>query len=550
MSRIIKYLFRLIALSALIYLAYTYTHKYIFPILLVIYLVIAGITLLSGIAMIRHGKRYNRRAKDDVIDNMTKKESLHNRIRFFFIGNLSTLINLLNWPGLFLYYLLHPIKQGRSIKKTLSDVDSRMVHHWVSINTFILLILFYLFTKTNGQGYGFGEVFLYALAIGILLKHSSYIIDKISLPRKLRRLSSKPYSLFIIILIFDFLSLVLVYSLISVSEKLYTISYVDIKNVVENLFTFQELVELFQGKSLSYDSILVSVSGFMFYTCLIGNILKYKEFQKDDEDYEWLMNKNNFQGKYTTSIMMYDKIKNKGDNAKQHKVIALLGNKDLESARKLLKKQLADTLNEDPTDYYFNLLGACAIYDFDVPIYIDLITEGIVLDVPDYLLMNAVVIINESENYYKKMIDVFIQFRDTYPLTLANLYLFGKDYENASRCLALSDSTLSVNIILKIAVELELEIKNNPEKVDIVEDWIESNYQFINTIEIDNLNKWESMAIFVRLIIIEKRLELVEDERCNIISEYILRLKERYADDIQTQEVFLAAERDVKKILK
>ena len=259
MSRIIKYLFRLIVVSALIYLAYTYTLKYIFPILLVIYLVIAGTTLLSGIAMIRHGNRYKRRAKDIIVDRITKKESLLNRIRFYFIGNLSTLINLLNWPVIYLYFLLHPPKQGGPIKKTLLDANSRMVHHWVSINTFILLILFYLFTKTNGQGYGFGKVFLYALAIGILLKHSSYLIDKISLPKKLRRLSSKPYSLFIIIMIFDFLSLVLVYSLISVNEEFYILSYVDVKNVAENLFTFQQLFELFQGKALSYDSILVSV---------------------------------------------------------------------------------------------------------------------------------------------------------------------------------------------------------------------------------------------------------------------------------------------------
>jgi hypothetical protein len=537
-----------------------------------IYFSIGFILYIVGIVTVRKKLKSKRTAKDFILSSLSNKPItplLKLRIYSYFI--FSSITNIMYWPaGILLGINSGALKidSGKdSFKKYIENTNAKIFDHWLSIYAFLILLIGYSLVKLGLQSHGYGLIFMYISIACVVIKHIDFLLEPTGITSRLRRLSSKPFIIFLTILFFDFLTLVFSFTLITSKSVPPEFSYAGASESINSLYKFQQFSILFEGKKLNLNEMLMGISGLMFYLALIRNVFNIKEFKRNDEDIIWLMARYNQQGKYKACLRLVKQLKGKSPGSDYNEIVACIGDNNMDRARKKLSQIKTDfTLDEHHT-LYVQLFNISFLNNFDKSILLELIEEAIIYDFPDVLLMDSIVIMNETEEFYLKALEIINQFAEKYPFTLLQLYIQLNRIEESLLLLKSLNVKEPFEIFIKSTKELQILIFSL--KHDLSEKKIFSLFELVdNTLSsIGHVykilkTKYEKLIFYGHLNLFEIVLALFHELFLEILPEDYnydaamkdivdlkLKIKEEFLDDEGAQLQFKAAD-NMNSILK
>lgn len=305
------------------------------------------------------------------------------------------------------------------------------------------------------------------------------------MPKRLRRTSANPYRTFLFLIIIDFASLLLVFTLVLSNHIPSQITINNLFVVAKDLFQFRQLLKIIEGQSLTVYQILSGCAGLLFYLAYIRILMRFKDFKQHDDDRVWLAHQNNLLGNFSTSIRILEQIKINTRESKINCIIALLGVDQLIKAKDEAIK-LIELINEkQEKDFLFRILVDCTILT-KIPkkTIISLIEDGVLCEVSDVTMQDILsfMLITRPE-IFKEITSILMAKNDKYPLSIAILKLHENKTEEACELLESTMPGKEIEEITRFMLHLraKLQDSNSVEEEDLryFKMWINKYYSVV-----------------------------------------------------------------------
>ncbi len=512
----------LVLLASLGYLFYLYILPRWAMILFYLYFLIGIVFyILSSIIFFKDLSK-SKSIKDELLGSIAKvfdKKKIISQFRSF-ISTTFTLIELaILWPIEIIIGLI--IGQKRQIKSPkdamlYNSIELKDPYH--SIFAFSIIIIIYILGQLGLNGQGYGQILIIIFGLSVVSRHIHYTFEIEGLPTRLRRTSTNPYLIFVMIILFDFLSLILSCVLIVSGYNIKLISLVDLETTSSILFRFREYFRFVSGEKLIINEVLVSIFGLFFYLALLRILLRFKEFKKQDVDYHWLANKQNMLGNFSNALRILKNIKTKTIVTELYSIIGLIGVNELEQAEERAKSfiiQKGD--NPDKNKVFQVLIDACVIDPIPKNIVLSVLKRAIEQKVDDVRIQDAVGLFSLSnEEYVSVLHDRLSPIKAEYPLAFANLNINMGNYLEAQNTLASATPGTELEEIVRLTMNARATLSNNDTNEDedsiFLNDWLKINMPVIKNLLTNLDNAWEKAIIFGQLLFIRHVVTSMAEE--------------------------------------
>jgi tetratricopeptide (TPR) repeat protein len=295
------------------------------------------------------------------IANSLRSDSFFQRFRTglgYFLNIACT--GLLPWET-----LLGAVKNGWQNRKQMHNISNVLanerLHPTIVTKHLMTLIIVsalygisYLLTVPND----FGKVFLLLMVLGVLLKSISYSVNPVTLTANLRQSLGIPYLNYLVIAI-----ILLATFILSLAGGLYGVPNVTWEGLVAlsiDMHRFQKIYGIFTGEIAELSSYFITLAGFIFYTSVLGTVIKYREFIKTEEDYAKIAQSFLFLGKFNDALLYLDKIKTKDQNSLMFRAVAYIGVNQIQKAIETHDKAQSFAEKEFDNDMTYALLISTA----------------------------------------------------------------------------------------------------------------------------------------------------------------------------------------------
>lgn len=280
--------------------------------------------------------------------------------------------------------------------------------------------------------YMYRKWFLVLMVVHIILKYLSYLSDTDSLPQKLRSSLGNPYIKFAIILVVDFIVICLSINAYTYWDGGEYFLPTNILKIVSEMMSFQKIREL-QLSSLQPINILVIVVGFLYYTVIIENVLKFKEFVRKDEDYLSMATEHIFAKRYSNALENIKKVKIPNTQSAYAEMVAYIGVGEFEDAVSRLKtlRQL-EQKGTSTTKLYELLLISSLQYKIPPRLILRLIGDAISHKIEDSHLAGVVQFGLVTKDLEEETVNKILELNggiERYPLTIMAMLLLTKQYD-------------------------------------------------------------------------------------------------------------------------
>lgn len=259
---------------------------------------------------------------------MTNRQSVLDRFQLAVTIVVTPIYMALSWPGAIAAYVvlirraLTPALRGNLIaigaRQLLAATD-------IYVSAGVLLLLLCVAPVDFWFGLSdYGRDFVIALLIATGARHVTYTIG-MSIGQKLRRGIGNPYRQFVLLAASDFLILVLAYSILMGVFAGSRIDWSRLQLVALHMVNpseWRDLVDLQGFLSLDWFS---NVSSVLFSGALLSSIIRYKEFQPDDEDYIAMAGAHLATARFGSALACIDRVKEQNSRAYLQRGVALLG---------------------------------------------------------------------------------------------------------------------------------------------------------------------------------------------------------------------------------
>jgi hypothetical protein len=225
-----------------------------------------------------------------------------------------------------------PKKEHSGLDNFLINWQLQTTEHLHAAYAAAFIGAIYALSLAGVAGNGYGRAFMFTAAASVLFRHIRYAVEIEGLPVRLRRVAASPYFTFLAIVLCDLSSLVLAFTLLTTGLPPAQIKLEDVATTASGLFSFRELGRLLFGAQLSARQIAVAMAGLVFYLGLLRILLRFKDFARTDDDYNWLASNNNMLGKFTTAMHFIRNIKARTKEAEYSYMVSLLGVNQVEAA--------------------------------------------------------------------------------------------------------------------------------------------------------------------------------------------------------------------------
>jgi len=391
------------------------------------YLTIGLLINGGGIIALIIGLATERTILNENVENNQKlllKKSLIYYVRQYLSSFLALLYSTVHWFAIIVKSFKDSIQNRNTpnIKSTKNDLHaiSLMVFDvWFSI--YALLSIFIVLILNNE----YTNISIQIIFIAIILRHFNYIIEIDALPTRLRRALINPYVSYIIILIFDLLSL-LVASTYFLNNTI-LVNYNMYYHSLVKLFGYKDLLGYMNGVKFIFNDYLIFTAGFMLYMSLLKMLFSFKKFEKVDEDYTWVAQRQVQIGKYTKALDTINRVKGFTEVDYLIKIATLLGTNNLNGAIDLSKdynKIFHHIKRNTINDIFRTLMDVSISFDMGDRVHLSIITYGLNDNVNDCLLFDlSSVVILSSETLRNGIMPIIANQKNKYKITYSYLTL-------------------------------------------------------------------------------------------------------------------------------
>jgi hypothetical protein len=458
------------------------------PILFYTYVLVA--LLVLGLAVRELKRDQKRRSEEQPFSEKVGKAARKNTIparlerardRIAMVAR--TLANAIAWPVTFLHSRQVVRHHGRP-GMTLEEFALRAVDR--PEQNFALFSLMITAVVTAGLLLGiipglYGKAALALLIAGTTLRHIQYSIGTVPLPTSLRRVTNRPYTAFIAILVCDFATLILALTCLS-SARIPPahIHLLDFWNTTKQLAEpWDAPMALLKSRHLDMHEVILGLVALFLDLALLEIWRHRREFIRKDEDHVWLASTANRLGDFALAMRHLRNVKHLDADSRIVEVSALLGVNELERAESELKSALEETERLASPDRIFTTLwGLGAMLPLSNDVHIGLLKSAIRSKVKDTYLLSAIGLHEASEDFKQRALGVFFPVKDQYPLTSAAL-LSWSDPEVAASLLQRTDFEFTVDeasaMVIRLAIVLGDANTSSDQDRKALDDWCDQD---------------------------------------------------------------------------
>jgi hypothetical protein len=432
----------LIAYAATIYIA-----PILAPFLYFTYLFFGFLNVGVGALAVFRNLRRERTPVDNIFLSFNKAKSTLapfsvegtiGRMREWTSAILAIIPGIILWPARFVVgtIALRKTRDATAIGY-LSTIQLSSYDYIDSLATFAAIGVCYLASFEGFHGQGYGRILLVTLGSSVVARHLIYAVSPGGLPARLRRVSTNPYFLFLVILTIDFSSLVLFVTPILDQIAVGAAGLRNFREVAFGLLKFRDLSDLAFGIGMPGPQILAAAVGLTFYSAVAGSLFRIKEFSRSDADLAWLASHNLRLGNFSTALNYLKSIQSNSEEFLGLKAAALLGVNAVSEAAIVAR----EIINSKPQTLAMNLeLGLLTdlCFMFSVPEHViaEVLRLGVQKQIPDVQLMDYLGLWGQRPRVSLADIAAFsTSLGDAYPLTRAYSAILMGDLKEGTRIL-------------------------------------------------------------------------------------------------------------------
>jgi len=474
------------------------------PILFYSYVILGVVVSVLGAVVLFRDLAKTQDTKDRIksaIADVTQKRSLPNKVRSATATAALTVGSAIVWPVDVLRGIVDTLRAGLTRGKQhilRQSLQSAEQHR--SLFVAICISSIYLLGLHGFSGHGYGRLFVYILGASVILRHISYSVELDGLPMRLRRTTGSPYVTFLEIVLADFVSLVLSFTLFSSPRAPSQMTFSDIHSTAVSLYQFKELYKLLTGVKLTFAQVAIGSAGLLFYLALFRILTRVKDFRRSDEDYHWLASRQFMLGNFAAGLRYLNSIEKPIPETEFHRVLGLLGVNEIEKAEETARRVIEQKGDKPTTDQVFSVLGGAPLF---VPlpehVIFALMTKAIEDGVSDVYLMDAVgMMAADSLVLRDRLLELLLPTKSDHPLTISLLLILSDKPLDALAVVQQATPGTELEEIVRLVMQLRASLLNPntsyEEDSQTLAKWRDSDLQTVRSI-LPNLSSKREKAL-------------------------------------------------------
>ncbi len=361
------------------------------------------------------------------------------------------IVQLVFWPCIFINVIIVIVESKLHQNKSKASIQARInnTRHIFSVGI-LLSISILLAINTNHISQYF-YLWIYTFLIGVFTRYLLQFISKISIQKSIRLSKRNVFLSFGIILISDLFSTVLVIYGLTYLKIDFVFEIQNVINLTQQILFFRKIDILTKLNNL--ETILVYVSGTLFYATIFKNALSFKYFIRTDNDYITLANYYNSINNYSKALKILKKVKLPNEYSLGESTVAYIGLKQFESATTCAKQANVLTKESLPGTKGIEVVAFfLAQKEFSTKTIVFTLKKLIESEIADIWLALSLENINlKYRNAYNNFYDFVNQDKllDKYPFTYSFYLLNNSNFEKLMPILQRTKTNSSIEIIIK-----------------------------------------------------------------------------------------------------
>jgi hypothetical protein len=425
------------------------------------------------------------------------KSSWFDRVRGRVGHHLEAAEVLLHWPAA----VIDTLRRGRAVVRSPMHTDAayRLDPPDLSSSAIALgLILAVAGVLVLGTPSPlFAKSFLMVLVSGIAVRHARYLVTGSSLPESLRRSRYKPYLGYFLVLCADIIGVAVALCLIQPGVEINQLSSGDFLDSAMRVFQFKTNIPRSFRDLWRYETVILTV-GFLVSGSVVRNLIRFKEFQRTNEDYvavAWLHNR---LGEFQRAREYIAKTGTRLESGVSADVLALMGLDELERAHKtvidFLPAREYPTGSDSAWMFMASLGQMGAVPKLVRQRMVDLMLAS---DASDMAMLSAVGFAQQAGADTLGLIGELASKADKYPLTLADLHVHAGNLGTATALLDNATLPSPTEQIVRENIRFwhSLSDATAEEERQAIERWLDQGFPLIRKLLPEVVSYWNRILV-------------------------------------------------------
>lgn len=440
------------------------------------------------------------------------------------------------WPGA-LVLAISQWEKRRGLRPPQARVQGRLQNHESTdaLVALSILMICAVLERCGLDAHGYGYVFATLIGIGVLARECRYLIEEDGLPTRLRRVSTRPYFAFVVIVVADVASLVLALTILASRGAAAGITFTHLGESAADLFKFKQLLALLSGRPLPQAEILSGFVGLLFYTAYCRTLLRFREFRQTDDDRHWLAGAHSLLGQFAIALRVLGSVRSPTAATHHGRVVAFLGLNELAQAEREAALYLADSGETITGVRLLRVLIDCAVL---APIppdsLLSLFKKSVQEEVPDFVLADAVhTFLIMCPSLLKQIRTVTDGAKTSRPLAFGSLAMLDGRFEEARETLDRATPGSEVEEVtremLRLLAKLEDPTTSKDDAAIAFSEWAAERLPAVAVLVAEVTDPFELFALLGLFVKVRKFASIVAPELGDRITYHAEQIKVRVA---------------------
>ncbi len=295
--------------------------------------------------------------------------SCFQRFRFLTLQFLTSLADAIAWPttllGIGVGIFKYGIGKGKvGSRAFLASFALNAPIVTIAVATCFMALCVAVTDRFLPPGPGYRRTFLLLLALAVMVRNLTYILNFINLPTLLRRSIGDPYFRFILIGVSNLLTLILAFGTWSAWKAGQILSFEHLRSVTVDLLTLSKLrAAALEGASIDAFDLLASLAGILYLVSGFKTIFEHQQFKRDTDDFHSIATNQISLGNSREARRWLDKVQKREPLTYELYVPVYLAQGDVEQAEHMVRALLEENKVEaaaQPREMIRMLIGAAA----------------------------------------------------------------------------------------------------------------------------------------------------------------------------------------------
>lgn len=362
-------------------------------------LLIFIISIRGNLALLRPKSILDPLAIESEVIRAQVGRSRFQKFRLFTLQFLTSIADAIAWPttllGVGVGFFKYGVGKGQiGSRAFLAAFALNSPIATTAVATCVMALCVAATDRLLPPGVGYRRNFLLLLALAVMVRNLTYILNFTNLPTVLRRSIGDPYFRFILIGVANLLTLILAFGTWSAWEAGQVLSFERLRSVTVDLLTLAKLrAAALDGAAIGMLDLLASLAGALYLVSGFKTIFEHQQFKRETEDLHSIAANQISLGNPREARRWLDKVQKREPLTYELYVSVYLALGDAEQAEHMVKALLEENKVEpaaQPQETIRVLIGSAAGAPISRERLADLLRRWFSAGHPDLFLHNGI----------------------------------------------------------------------------------------------------------------------------------------------------------------